>query len=335
MLERVLYEQYKLHCEKRLTIGDYDGFIAGEKRYLISPIVPLNGKEMTELSQYIHLLYNRGDDTVAPIERTLQGHLFFKAEEGYYAVLRMPEKRRKMEEVNIGKELALFHKKSVGYPYSQTSFNYYLSWKAFWQRRMEQMENWYEDRRKASDLEEMDTFFIETFPYFLGLTENALQYVSETERDEGNSNFPAPTICHERFSEKSWDCDGNFIKLPTRWVIDQPARDLAEYIRKNMYVENGVKHCLRFINDYEKQFPLSKAAWRFLYARLLFPVDYYYYVEGYYSATTNNKKQSYATLLRETVKNMPQYEANLRRFYEVVGLPAAQLQIPVIDWLKS
>ncbi|OZM55961.1 spore coat protein YutH [Lottiidibacillus patelloidae] len=336
MLERILYEQYKLHCEKRIKVGNYDGFVANGNSYIVAPIAPLGGKEMTELTQYMHLLYNRGDSSFAPIERTIRGQLFFAGEETYYAVLRLPEKRNRMDDLSIGRELGIFHKRTIGYPYAKTSLNYYLSWKTFWLRRMEQLENWYEECKKESSKGDMDNIFIETFPYVLGLTENALQYIAEIEREEGVSNFPPPTICHERFSADTWNCGGNYVKLPTKWIVDQPTRDIAEFIRKDMYKENGIKNnCLRFINDYEKQMPLSKAAWRFLYARLLFPVDYYQYIEGYYSATTNETKQKYASLLRENLSEMVNYERNLMSFYDDVGLPSEQLQIPIIEWMKS
>jgi spore coat protein YutH len=336
MLERILYEQYKLHCEKRIKVGDYDGFIANGHSYIVAPITPLNGKEMTELTQFMHLVYNRGDSSFAPIERTVKGHLYFTSAENVYAVLRLPEKRNSLADMSIGKELGSFHKRTIGYPFAKSSLNYYLSWKSFWLRRMEQLENWYEECKKDSSKSEVDLLFIETFPYFLGLTENALQYIAEIESDEGASNFPPPAICHERFSTQTWDCGGNYVKLPTNWIVDQPTRDIAEYIRKDMYMENGIKNNgLRFINDYEKQLPLSKAAWRFLYARLLFPVDYYYYVEGYYNASSNDIKQTYLSLLRDNLSGMVNYERNLNSFYDVVGLPAEQLQIPVIDWMKS
>jgi spore coat protein YutH len=335
MLERVLYEQYRLHCDKRMKIGKYDGFQASGKTYIIAPFKRIEGTDMSELMAFITLYYKQGDTAVAPIERTVQGNFYFVTENGYYTVLRIPDNRTNFDTVNVGRELALFHKRTSGYPFKKSSLNYYLSWKVFWQRRMEQMEAWYEKMKQSKEKTDTDRLFIETFPYFLGLTENALQYVSEIERDEGE-NLPTASVCHEQFLSSSWDCDGYYVKLPTRWIVDQPSRDIAEYLRKDFYDDAGVKkNGLKFINDYEKILPLSKASWRFLYARLLFPVDYYRNVEGFYSARTNDNKIRYASLIEKTVNDMDCYERNLKTFYQSVGLPAEQLLIPTLDWMKS
>ncbi len=51
--------------------------------------------------------------------------------------------------------------------------------------------------------QEMEKRFLETFPYYLGLTENAIQYLVDTEIDDLPRSVDAATICHHRFRAKN------------------------------------------------------------------------------------------------------------------------------------
>jgi spore coat protein YutH len=334
MLERLLYEQYRLYSEQRIKVGKFNGFISNGKRYIIAPFPRLKKNDMLEIIQLMQFLYERGEQNLAMIMRNVLGNYSFTVNNQQFAVLLLPENRQSAPTGSLGRELANFHKKSSGYPFKGAELNYYKGWKVFWLKRMEQLESWYQELKKSKELSQIDTLFIETFPYYLGLTENAIQYISEIELEEGEAAFQPATICHMRFTNETWQHGEEQLKLPTEWVIDQPTRDLAEYIRHDFELEGQVSTKVKgLLNAYEKDYPLSKGAWRFLYGRLLFPATYYKIIEGYYSMSVESDKERYAQQFENYVTNTDRYEHCLHSFFEEVGLLAEQLQIPIVDWL--
>ncbi|MCJ7991147.1 hypothetical protein MUB15_20735 [Priestia sp. OVS21] len=66
------------------------------------------------------------------------------------------------------------------------------------------MEQFWYGRLRALPNQEMEKRFLETFPYYLGLTENAIQYLVDTEIDDLPRSVDAATICHHRFGQKTW-----------------------------------------------------------------------------------------------------------------------------------
>ncbi len=70
---------------------------------------------------------------------------------------------------------------------------------------------------------EVDEAFLFTFPYFMGLTENAIQYAVDARIDERSSAYEQGTICHRRFTERTWLVPserGNILKCPTDFIYD-------------------------------------------------------------------------------------------------------------------
>lgn len=73
-----------------------------------------------------------------------------------------------------------------------------------------------------------DKLFIESFPYYLGLGENAIQYLADTELDDRPLPVDSGTICHQRFTRETWE---NAFSLPVDFVFDHGGRDIAECLR--------------------------------------------------------------------------------------------------------
>ncbi len=89
---------------------------------------------------------------------------------------------------------------------------------------------------------EVDEQFVETFPYYLGVAENAVQYVMDTQLDEAPMRGDMPTICHEQFTPETWEMG----KIPTDWVFDHASRDVAEWIRKQWLTKQSDETIVRF-----------------------------------------------------------------------------------------
>ena len=86
--------------------------------------------------------------------------------------------------------------------------------------------------------DEFERMFIDSFPYYIGLTENAIQYLVDTEIDDEPMETDSGTVCHERFSKRHGGQLNNYmIKNPFDWVFDHRSRDLAEWTRER-YLHN-------------------------------------------------------------------------------------------------
>ena len=119
---------------------------------------------------------------------------------------------------------------------------------------------------------EFDRMFMESFPYYMAMTENAIQYLVDTELDDEPKSIDYGTVCHIHFSTRTW---GNEIGMrnPFDWVFDHCSRDLAEWTREKYFhnVQTYQPEVLRFYTEYQSIEPLSSFSWRLLYARILFP----------------------------------------------------------------
>ncbi|MEI2401246.1 spore coat protein YutH, partial [Paenibacillus phytohabitans] len=169
----------------------------------------------------------------------------------------------------------------------------------------------------------------------IGLTENAIQYLVDTEIDETPSPIDSATICYHRFTENSWDKD-SYTKIPTEWVYDHYTRDLAEYIR-DQYTSGGNRkngQIIHFLKEYERVNTLSPFSWRLLYARLVFPLHFFECIEGYYMTESENKKEQQLQRLEAMLTHSSEHERFLATFLANVGVNEKRLTIPNINWLQ-
>ena len=96
------------------------------------------------------------------------------------------------------------------------------------------------------------------------------------------------TICHFCFTSASWVVIRERtppVKLPSDWVYDHPARDIAEWIRyqlNDFEARDKQKSILQFINSYEERFSLTSFTRNMMFGRLLFPYHYVEQVEQIY-----------------------------------------------------
>ena len=67
-------------------------------------------------------------------------------------------------------------------------------WKNLWEKRIDQMEKVWKGMMQHEPVNEFDRMFFESFPYYMAIAENAIQYLVDTELDDD----PKPLIL-ERF----------------------------------------------------------------------------------------------------------------------------------------
>ena len=284
--------------------------------------VPTNEKESDMQQLYYMAMYMRaqGDETIATLLPTKTGRLIGMLQGEQVSVWKI---ENRMQMGDIAQQLALFHRRGRTYPYAVPSRSRFGQWGELWGQRIDQLEQFWQLQVESPKKNDVDKRFIETFPYYLGFTENAIQYVVDTQLDEVPMRSDMPTICHEQFSQQTWEAG----KIPTDWVFDHASRDVAEWIRKQWLTARSDETIVRFLQTYEYTQPLSRFAWRMIYARLLFPLHYFQAIENYYGSE-GDMRQSYAQQLRQVFDEMENYEQKLCHFHDMTTV-----SIPRLDWL--
>lgn len=328
-----IYQQYGIQPREIMPIGKYDGFWIRNKIYLVLPVNEMEEERLAEIKNISDFLMNEGEMSVAEFVPTMQGY-YVSELKNQQCILMRCNRRGTREQESEGTSLSLFHGRGKQYTEEIKYINQIGQWKKMWEQRLEQLEKFWQSKVMNRPHDEFDTMFIESFPYYLGVTENAIQYLVDTELDDEPTNFDGATICHRKYSAK-YMRNHQRIRIPFDWIYDHPTRDLAEWIR-NEWVENQhsvEESTLKFLRDYEQIMPLSTFAWRLLYSRLLFPLHYFEVVEGYYQSKDMHRRNDRQKNLETMLNGIDEYQDFLKNFYGMIRLPVEQLMIRRLEWL--
>lgn len=293
-------------------------------------IITLNDLEPFHLEEIslTHYLIQAGEERVAEPIRNIHGNWFTFYNGEQYAVFRqqayIQEKTR--DSNSYGRHLANFHKQYRTYPKQFEYILSYGSWQALWLNRLSYYENEIKNRARNSQLGEQDPY-IELFPYMLSLTENAIQYVNETEKEKRMSTLDTPTVTFKRYESQMLD----EVILPTELIIDHPMRDVAESLRHLLlYEENDMDGQIKqFLSEYQAVEPLSIYSWRLLYGRLLYPAHYYDLLDQFLTDEKGCNQETFSLFSNRQTR----YEDRLAKLFTYVGIQPYMNQIPIVDWL--
>lgn len=343
LLERNVYDFYKLYCEDRFYVGDYEGFTANDQPYLLMPKEECICEE-SDMVRFSTYMYQAGDPSVLTLHptRTEQLSALVDGQDVYLFPLPNVDgggwRGTKIQSVaDLGRELRGWHLRGQqgASHFQDLAVN---DWPALWEKRLEQLEEWYVTVFSRGPQTEIDELFLYTYPYFMGLAENAIQFAVDAQLDLYRSPLDAGTISHYRFNDRTWlymSERGDVIKPPTSFLFDHPARDLAEWIRstrKDDPQSYTVAPIFTFLNGYEEQQPLTPFTWHLLYARLLFPLHYFEIIEDYYRAQVPEERGGIAEdfkVLLDTEKGNEQLLAELAEEARV----KQRSTLPKLDWL--
>ncbi|WP_209125756.1 spore coat putative kinase YutH [Alkalihalobacillus sp. BA299] len=343
MFERNIYDHYQLYCEERFMLGDFEGFLAGGEHFVFVPTEFTAGQSIQDMMLMAEHLKTNGERVIAEVFPTVQKQSIALVDgvDGY--LLKLPNRLngwRSDEDESLGRTLAFFHYKGGNIQtVRHSTTNYFGQWKAIWEKRLTQLEQWYEKMLAQLPQTEIDNAFLMSFPYYMGLTENAIQYVADSDIDEPYRANEQPVICHHCFTENSWlsspDIPHSIIKLPTDFIIDHPSRDIAEWIRAEFYKEDYTEEkVVAFIYDYESVKPLTSYTWRMIYARLLFPLKYFEIIESYYGTQLKSDRLYYGERFLDLLDQEQRNQNFLSRFHQLVGSSEMITGNPRLDWLQ-
>src|SRR5699024_899926 len=245
--------------------------------------------------------------------------------EGKYMVLKVTQKNHR-ERISHGYQLAEFHRLGSIYKYEPQKISSYGEWKQLWIDKLTMFESYiYQEAKKQPHT--YYQFVMDILPYVIGISENAIQYIAESEVDTRFHDADQGTITFQRY-------EGNLLE-PIIWTndlaYDHPTRDLAEYIRFKFLLneDENNEEIITIMEDYQKGRSLSIFSWRQLYARLIFPIHLFDCLEKGLSGRINESLSE----LKELMVKQPLYEDKLKELFEIFQVDYKRLEIPRLEWL--
>ena len=333
MIEEMIYKNYGIIVEKEEKNSRYPSFRSGNVIYSIIPLEKLEQEELVERQKMSEHLWSLGDPSVSTFVLATHGS-YVSEVDGNLFVLLANEAQQSMRIKRMGLELATFHTHGRSIDQKITKCSRIGQWKALWEARIDQLEKVWSEKLQAHPNNEFEQLFVETFPYYMVLGENAIQYLVDTEMDDTPEMVDSGTVCYERFKQNTWNGDV-YIKNPFDWVFDHASRDLAEWVRDHYvhHIHTYQRGVVQFFREYQSMERLSSFSIRLLYARLLFPIQYYETIEGYVSNPQESRAHELEETLSTLIKTSQNYEAFLKSFFELVEFPTKQIPLPEIEWL--
>lgn len=331
MSMEILEKYYGIKPESSIQDVYANRYILNDSIYTIVPVTHVEQETLIELYEISEHMAKYQDKKVSRFIAQAEGKFLITHEEQDYVLLKNT-KRKSDSKKNVGRMLAKFHERGKELQIQVSSINRIGQWKEYWITRLEQLEKVWQAAVQGKPEEEFERLFIESFPYYLGLCENAIQYVTDTEIDTAPQYFDRGTVCHERFHNYLWQ-ESSEIRNPFDWVYDYNGRDIAEWIRDCYFrlPRSFQPEIISFIQGYQSVVPISEFSWRLIYARLLFPLHYFTCVEEYYSAESKTTQKQLKDKLRRFIRDTSEYELFLKHFNKIIGTNTTKN--PIIDWL--
>ncbi|WP_421381131.1 spore coat putative kinase YutH [Bacillus salacetis] len=332
-MEDILSKHYGLQPERSFKDGRAQRYMADGSIYTIVNVTNMEQENLVELYKITEHMKKYGDRYVSSFVPTSEGRFLVTEKEQDYTVLKNDYYSRGAD-AKLGRKLAKFHQRGRAIEEKITHISRIGQWKSLWEKRIEQMEKAFQLVIENHPADEFERMFIDSCPYYLGMAENAVQYLVDTEMDDNPVYTDSGTVCHERFLEGVWGREVT-IRNPFDWVFDHGGRDIAENTRESYFKRQNTYQpdIHQFFRDYQSVSPLSSFSWRLVYARLLFPLHYFETVENYYLSESEGQHFQLAERMQGYLNTTRHYERFLGSFYQVAEVPVKSYGIPGVAWL--
>lgn len=322
-LRELFIQFYEIHPEEKITIDKRTGFLSDGLFYFTTNVENVETIHM-EQAVLAHYLFENGYKQIALPIKNQQEEWFTDFGEHRYLMYEVTEPYSVRE--SPGKSLARFHQVGSAYQFEPKTISSYGHWKRLWVEKLTFFEERILKYMQEDTHPESEVLF-QAFPYIIGMSENAIQYLRETETEESRYfESDQGTIAFLRFDDMSmqeaiWS---------DQLVYDHPVRDIAEYIRKLFLDGSSDRMLHEFLNDYQMLRPLSIFSWRLLYARLLFPIHLFDAME---QCLQNHSNVERYKVLNQLLERQSDYEKRLTNFYDRLGVDKETYGLVEVDWL--
>ena len=195
---------------------------------------------------------------------------------------------------------------------SDKAKKYQNNWDVMWSHKIDYFE--YQIRELGKGKEGI----LNSFSYYVGLAENAIAYVNQTNKKYTRTPLDSITLSHRRIFIPNIKL--NYLN-PLSFIFDLEVRDVGEYIKNMFFYGDDAYAELEF---YLKLRKLSVYGYQMLYARLLYPS---YYFDLYEKIMNDECTQE--ELIKIINKN-EEYELFLKRVYYLI---CNYIQIEGVEWI--
>ncbi|SNZ05841.1 spore coat protein YutH [Terribacillus aidingensis] len=302
---------------KPVSYRNYHAYQTMERLYVIIP-ARTEQDSYYELAAITAYMQENGFPRIAQPMITTEGQIITVYENTPYLVVEMPPPYPVRLGAH-GAELAAFHELGAACPFAPDTLSSYGKWSELWTARLAQGEKLYAEIYQKRPLTHGERFFIDTFPYVIGRSELAIQYVNES---NGEFRFTEADQATTVFMKYQSELKETYV-LPHQIIYDHPARDLAEYVRIafGKEEEGDIKE---FLPAYMQARPLSVFGMRLLYGRLIMPLHIFNQME---QGLTGTAGAAYETLIMQ----QHTYEQRLAGLFQYMQVDTRSLEIPVLE----
>jgi len=322
-LQEFLSVYYHIQAEEKITLDGRTGWKNNQYAYFT---IYGSNMEMIRMEQAVlsYFLKEAYQQMAVPVSN-IQGQLITAFEGEHYLVMEVAAVRTWETELTDGTLLAEFHQLGTMYQYEPKRISSYGQWKDLWTQKLNLFEHKIQEEAQRST-SAYYRLLMDVLPYIIGISENAIQYLRESEADQRYHEVDQGSLAFRRYHKQL----KSVVLWPEELVYDHPARDIAERIRFMLIQGEKKAKIYEFLQDYNSIRPLSVFSWRLIYARLIFPIHLFDAME---SGLQNENAKEYDHNLEMLLKNQKLYENRLGHFFQIADVDNELLHIPVLHWL--
>ncbi|HLR75584.1 MAG TPA: hypothetical protein VK077_09935 [Virgibacillus sp.] len=315
---------YHININETIHMDGHTGYQSDDSIYFIISALNKEAIHMEQAALAYYLVENGFTQTAFPIPN-IYGNWLTKQNNMHYLVVQVLMISDNLQ-LSHGKLLAHFHQKNVSYTYEPQYISSYGKWRQLWIDKLTTIEQTVFDEANKY-LNDYYDVVIDSLPYVIGVSENAIQYLNEVDHDVDYDESDQGTVTFLRYNDQ--------LLQSIIWVndlaYDHPTRDIAEYIRhKLLHAEGGVESIQRFIFEYESIRSLSLFSWHLLYARLLYPI---HLLDTLEKGFLNTPSYNHSSMFIELINKQPIYEERLHELFTSFERDDKNKRIPMVQWL--
>ncbi|MBM7554880.1 hypothetical protein [Thalassobacillus pellis] len=321
-MDQILSNYIDIRAASAVNIDDNHGYEYQGDYYFI---LPAFGGEGTyhELSDACSFLMNAGVHNIVYPVLGKENRYCTSFDQQTFVVCRASYNPQRTPPLTAT-QLASFHQIGSTYPYQLTNLSSYGQWKQLWAQRIDQFEAKIGQLHQERPVGKLHRLWLDSAPYVVGMGENAIQYLQESEQEKRHQEGDQATFTFDRYPTE-----------PQRYIwcdqlrSDHPSRDLAESLRRKLLADENPAGAAAFLSEYQSAAPLSVFGLRLLYARLLFPV---HLLDQFDYTASRIFEEGLLVETKEMFDNQKYYEKHLHNFFHMIKMSPEQLDIPTLDW---
>lgn len=187
------------------------------------------------------------------------------------------------------------------------------NWNTLWSDKIDYLEYQINQNGKKYPI------IVESFSYFVGMTENAISYIKNATTDTKPEQIDYGVVSHNRISMDATLYD---LYNPLNLIIDHKTRDIAEYIKNSFFCDNT--NIFKELDDLFSKNYFSLYGIKILYGRILYPSFYFDMYDDIIAGKIKEEE------LINVINRMDDYEVYLKEIYIYLN---RFYPLPEVNWL--